>query len=149
MITKVSEVQITYKTKVKPSEMPKIENPQSAHNIFKSIYDYNLIEYQEMFYVMFLNKANKVLGVHLISIGSVDGTVVDVKKCFQAAILANASGIILSHNHPSGNLKPSEADIKITAQIKEAGKILNIALFDHVIVSPEDTYFSFAEEGIL
>jgi DNA repair protein RadC len=149
MITKVSEVQITYKTKVKPSEMPKIETPQSAHNIFKSIYDYNLIEYQEMFYVMFLNKANKVLGVHLISIGSVDGTVVDVKKCFQAAILANASGIILSHNHPSGNIKPSEADKKITSQIKEAGKILNIALFDHVIVSPEDTYFSFAEEGIL
>lgn len=146
---KVAEIEISYKTNVLPEDRVVISQSQDCYNVFKSIYDVNKIEYQEMFYVMLLNKANHVLGVNLVSSGSVDGTIVDVKKCFQAAIVANASSMIVSHNHPSGRLVPSESDIKLTKQIKEGGKILNIQLLDHIIISLTNNYYSFADEGLL
>jgi len=95
-----------------------------------------------------LNQANKVLGVTTISEGGISETTADIRIILQAAILSNASGIILSHNHPSGNIQPSGDDNRITQRIKEAAKIVRISLLDHLIVSNE-TYYSFADEGLI
>ena len=97
---------------------------------------------------MLLNRANKVLGFSKISSGGTSGTLVDVKIIFQIALKSNASSIILGHNHPSGNLKPSDADIRITRTIKEAGKMMEIPLVDHLILTDEN-YYSFADEGMI
>ncbi len=102
----------------------------------------------EAFYVILLNRANKVLEVELISRGGVSGTVADTKIIFQSALLRLASGIILAHNHPSGNLKPSEADKNLTRKIAQAGKTLDISVLDHIIVG-DNAYFSFADEGLM
>lgn len=95
---------------------------------------------------MLLNRANKVLGIFEVSSGSSAGTVADPKLIFAAAIKANACGIIMAHNHPSGNLSASQADIDLTKKVKEGGKLLEIQMLDHLIVTTE-TYYSFADEG--
>jgi DNA repair protein RadC len=103
--------------------------------------------------MLLLNRANKVLGIFEVSSGSATGTVADPKLVFAAAIKTNACGIILAHyvkahNHPSGNLQPSQADIDLTRRMKEGGKLLEIQLLDHVILTSEG-YYSFADEGLL
>ncbi|MEO5572387.1 MAG: DNA repair protein RadC [Bacteroidia bacterium] len=105
----------------------------------------------EEFFVLMLNRGNDVLKDHpveKISKGGIAGTVVDPKLIFKAALEHNASGIILSHNHPSGNPKPSPEDLKLTKKIKEAGMLMEISVLDHIIVAGEK-YFSFADEGLL
>lgn len=97
---------------------------------------------------MILNRAQKVLGICEISQGGSSGTVADPKIIFALALKANASGIIVSHNHPSGNLRPSQADIDLTKKLKEGGKFLELQLLDHVIVTSEG-YYSFADEGLV
>ncbi len=97
---------------------------------------------------MQLNRANHVIGWFNVSIGGVASTVVDPKVIFSAALKCNASGIILSQNHPSGNLKPSDADLALTKKLKSGGQILEIQILDHIILTSE-SYFSFADEGIL
>ena len=104
--------------------------------------------YYEAFYVIFLDRANKVIRKLNISMGGVAGTVVDPKKIFKLALDHNASSIILAHNHPSNNLQPSDNDIKLTKKLQEAGKALDIPVLDHII-SGNDNYFSFADEGML
>ena len=84
-----------------------------------------------------------------VSKGGLSGTVTDVRLIFQGAIKANASGIIVCHNHPSGNLNPSESDTKITHKIKEAGNIMDIQLLDHLILTMDGSYYSFADNGLL
>lgn len=86
---------------------------------------------------MLLNRMNKVLGIYLISVGGFAGTVCDPKVVFQAALKTNASSIILAHNHPSGNLKPSDADLQLTEKLKKGGKLLDIAVLDHLILTEE------------
>jgi len=146
---KIEEVELIYKTKVKPSERIKVVSSKDVVKVFKSIYDINKIELQEMFYVMLLNNANKVLGVAHISTGSTTACVVDVKSIFSIAIKANASAIVLCHNHPSGNLTPSDADKQLTKRVKQIGNLLDIAVLDSVIISSEENYFSFADDGIM
>lgn len=106
------------------------------------------IDYCESFYLILINHGNMVLGVKKISTGSVSGTVSDPKKIFQTALKANASAIILCHNHPSGGVDPSSCDQKITEKCVQAGKFLDLPVMDHIIVTREK-YFSFADEGIL
>ncbi len=100
----------------------------------------------EEFWILLLNRANKVIGKHLVSKGGVTGTVVDPKVVYKIAIEHMATGIILCHNHPSGNLSPSDADISLTRKLCEGGKLLDIQVLDHLIVAG-DKYFSFADEG--
>jgi DNA repair protein RadC len=100
----------------------------------------------EEFKMLFLNRANTVLGIMTASKGGISGTVTDVRIVLQAAIKTNASGIIVCHNHPSGNLNPSETDIKITKKIKDSCAIMDIQLLDHLIIDPED-YYSFADNA--
>ena len=143
----VAEVELIYKTKVKSADRLQVTKSSEAFDIFKNHWNINTIEYVEEFKLLLLNKANRVLGVLDISKGGVSGTVTDVRLIFQAAIKANASRIIVAHNHPSGNVTPSENDIRITKKIKESGLILDIQLLDHLIISPENTYYSMGDEG--
>lgn len=102
----------------------------------------------EEFWILFLNRANHVIGKNQVSSGGMTGTVVDPKMIFKAALDAKAVSIILCHNHPSGNVKPSQQDIDLTKKILAAGKLLEISVLDHVIVS-QGAYFSFADEGMM
>jgi len=142
----LAEIEIKYSTRVKPSEMEKVVTSHEAYEILKKIYP--SLEHREYFYMLCLNRNNKVLGYSLISMGGLSGTVVDVRIIFQTALKASACSIILSHNHPSGNLVPSEADKDINKKIKEAGKFLDIPVLDHLILTPE-SYLSFADEGLM
>lgn len=102
----------------------------------------------EEFWLLILNRANLVIKKVLISRGGVSGTVVDTKIIFKSAVENYACSIIICHNHPSGNLKPSEADIRITKNIKEAGKLMEIPLLDHLIIT-ENGFYSFSDEGMM
>jgi len=123
----------------------KISNSRDAFEIFRSSMG---DQPYESFWIILLNKANKVLRKCSISEGGVSGTVVDPKKIFKIALDHHASSIILGHNHPSGNINPSEADQKITKKIRDAGMMLDVAVLDHLIIG-DDKYYSFADEGTL
>ena len=144
--TLIAEVEISYSHKVKVSEQVKVGSSNDCYNHVLPLW--KDIDYRESFAVLLLSRSNRVLGLRWISSGGISGTAVDVKLIFQAALKANASGIIAIHNHPSGNLSASDADIKITRKIKEAGIILDISLLDHVIITSEG-YYSMADEGII
>lgn len=102
----------------------------------------------EEFWILFLNRSNRVIGQMKLSQGGISGTVTDVRIVMKKAIEYLASGIIVCHNHPSGNLNPSESDTKITLKIKEAGSLMDIQLLDHLIISDKD-YYSFADNGLI
>lgn len=144
----LAEVAISYRTKVKASDRAKITSSRDAFEIFKQLYDVNTVEHHEVFIMLMLNRANRVLGWAKISQGGIAGTVVDVRIVFQHAILANASGIVISHNHPSGETVPSEPDKLITKKMRDGGKLLDVALLDHIIFTPEN-YYSFSDEGLI
>ena len=144
----VSEIQLIYKSKVKASERPKINKSAEAFEVLKEHWNLELIDFLEQFSVILLNRANRVLGVIDISLGGMSGTVADPKVIFAAAIKSACSSIILAHNHPSGNLSPSSADISLTRKIKAGGELLDIAVSDHLIISRE-SYYSFADEGLM
>lgn len=105
-------------------------------------------EHIEFSYLLMLNRQNQILGYHQLSKGGMTGAVVDVRVIFQVALKASCTSIILAHNHPSGNLDVSDADRKITNQIKQAGIFLDIPLLDHLIITT-DSYLSMADEGLL
>ena len=144
----VTEIQLTYKNKVNISDRPRITCSEDAYKILIHNWDQDTLELREEFKILLLNRANKVLGIVNISSGGVSGTVADPKLIFSAALKANSSGIILSHCHPSGNLKPSEADISLTNKLKNGGTLLEISVLDHIIVT-ENGYFSFADQGMI
>lgn len=145
--TVASEVQLAYSIGMPYSDLKSVTSSRDAESIFRLIWE-EPMELYESFYILLMNKANRVLAYRRISTGGVSGTVVDPKSIFQVALLTNASALILAHNHPSGNLKTSEADVKITTKVKNAGEMLDIAVLDHLILTG-DSYFSFADEGIL
>ncbi|RAV99667.1 JAB domain-containing protein [Pseudochryseolinea flava] len=144
----VAEIQLSYKTNVKPSLRPKLTGSKDSSVVLMHSWDLSKIELVEQFKVMFTNRANRVLGIFELSTGGMSGTVADPKLIFVAALKAGASGIILCHNHPSGNLTPSQADIELTRKIKEGSKILEIQVLDHIILTSEN-YYSFADEGLI
>ncbi len=144
----VAEIQLIYKSIVKPSERPKISTSRDARDVLMGMWDDTKLELMEQFKVMLTNRANKVLGIFELSTGGVSGTVADPKLIFAAAIKGAACGIIMAHNHPSGNLQPSQSDIDLTRKIKEGGKLLEIQLLDHIILTSEG-YYSFADEGLI
>lgn len=148
VLNTVSEVELVYKSKVKPSERPQIKTSKESYQLLLKSWDSNRIEFIEQFKVILMNRANRVLGIYELSTGGVTGTVADIKLVFMAALKTNACSLIVSHNHPSGNLKPSMADEELTRKMKAAGTVLEIKVLDHVIVTTEG-YFSFADEGMI
>ena len=144
----VAEVQLIYKSKVPASQRRKISCSRDANDLLKENWNSDTLEYCEEFKILLLTRSNAVLGIMAVSKGGISGTVTDVRIILQAALKSNASGLIVCHNHPSGNLNPSESDTKITQKIKEAGNIMDIQLLDHLIITGED-YYSFADNGLL
>lgn len=144
----VSEVELVYKTRVKASERPQIKSSKEAYNLLKSTWDQGKIEYFEQFKILFLNNSFKVLGLYEMSSGGITGTIVDIRMIFSAALKANATSLMIAHNHPSGNTTPSQADKSITKKIKQAGELLDIKLLDHLIITLE-SYYSFTDDGAL
>lgn len=143
---KVGEVKLSYKPKFKNQQ--KVTSSEDAYRYLLSTYKKGTICYKEYFKVLFLNQANQILGYTLISEGGLTETIADIRLIFQAALLTNSVAIILAHNHPSGNLKPSPEDIRLTKQIREASNFMRIKILDHVILSDTE-YYSFADEGML
>ena len=126
-------------------EVVQIKCSKDVADIFQPILSDLL---HEEFWILFLNRSNRVINRMKLSQGGISGTVTDVRMVMKKAIEYLASGIIVCHNHPSGNLNPSESDSKITQKIKEAGNLLDIQLLDHLIISDKD-YYSFADNGLL
>lgn len=145
----ISEVRLVYRTKIKASDRLDVKCSKNAFDIFQENWKKDSIEHIEEFQLMLLTRSNKVLGIASISKGGISGTLTDVRIILQYAIKANASGMIVCHNHPSGNLNPSESDTKITLKIKEAANLLDLSLLDHLIITMDGEYYSFADNGII
>ena len=124
----------------------KIVSSETAYNVLKQIYDPDTVEYDEKFYCLYLNNAGETISHDLIGIGGMTATYVDQKKVFRGALLSGATSIILSHNHPSGTLRPSRQDINLTNQIIEGAKLLGLKVHDHIIFTKYG-YYSFIDEG--
>ena len=145
---KVAEIELTYSPEFKIADKPKISKSNDAFQVLISQWNLGRIELIEEFKIILMNRRNRVIGVVPISKGGFSGTVADPKVIFAAALKSCASGIILAHNHPSGELDPSHEDIKLTQKIKEGGKILDIPVLDHLIISKQ-RFYSFADEGLM
>ncbi len=129
-------------------ERKKVTKSQAAEEILRPFFDD--IEGQESFHVLVMSRENTVMGHKVVSFGGVAGCIADPKIIFRYALqIAGAAGIIVSHNHPSGNLTPSQADHQITKKLKQAGAFLDMPVLDHLILSPDNRYYSFADEGEL
>lgn len=143
----IAEIEILYKNPLKKWERKKIASSRDAY-ILSLPFFASLIDYKEQFKILLLNNGNEILGIASVGDGGITGTLVDIRLIFQNALKAHACGIILLHNHPSGTLRPSEADKRLTKKVKEAGDFLDIKVLDHLILTAEN-YYSFADEGIL
>ncbi|WP_316809182.1 JAB domain-containing protein [Pedobacter agri] len=144
----LAEIEISYKPKFKAAERPQIDSSNIAYQIILDNWSEDKIALLEEFKVVLLNRRNRVLGIVNLSQGGLSGTIADPKIIFAIALKACANSILVSHNHPSGESSPSEADIRLTKRLIEAGKILDIQVLDHIIVCP-DNYYSFKDEGLI
>ena len=145
----LNEITVRYRRRKIKNLATTITNSNDAINLLKQLYDQDGIHFQEEFIAIFLNNANEVIGYQKLSRGGMNATIVDMRILFSLALKTLSSAIIISHNHPSGNLKPSHNDFKLTEKIRDAGLILDVKLLDHIIVSPTFAYFSFLDEGRL
>ena len=143
----LSAITIKYNRNVKYSDMDSVTSSNDAAKILRDAWS-DKMDHVEEFLVLCLNRANKVLGLSKISSGGTSGCIADPKVIFQIALKSNASNIIVSHNHPSGNTKPSNSDIKLTEKLKAAGEHLDIPLLDHIILTSEG-FFSFVDEELI
>ena len=147
MFNNVAEIEVVYKPAI--SDKPIISSSLDAYNVLVNFFPSETLSLQERFVAMYLNRSNRVIGVYHMSTGGITGTVVDIRLLLSVALKTAATGIILAHNHPSGNLKPSDADKDLTNKIKKASEYMDIKLLDHLIIVPEDKHLSFTEEGLL
>ncbi len=144
----VAEIKLSYHPAVKPSKCPKVSTSEEVHELFKANWDEDRLQLQEQFKVMLLSRANRVLGIVEISSGGMAGTVADPKLIFAVALKSGAFSIIIAHNHPSCQLRPSQADIALTNKIIQAGLFLDMPVLDHIILTAEG-YLSFTDEGLM
>lgn len=147
----ISDVELIYKKTEFPVQL--ITGSEEAARICRTTLPEGKIGHCEFFGLLLMNRGNRVVRRCIISMGGLNSTVVDPKVIFQYVWATNASGIILFHNHPSGTVKPSEQDLRLTRRIKDAAAILDISLLDHIILSPyediQPNYFSFADDGLM
>lgn len=142
-----SEIEIHYKRPIF-SEMKHITNAQDVNDFLRTYINPKIIDVKEFFWVVFLSRANCVLGISTINCGDVHGVTVNIREILQLTLLTHASQIIVAHNHPSGKLKPSIKDEKITKKIADGVALFDVKLLDHLILTSE-SFLSFANEGIL
>lgn len=143
----VSEIQLKYQ----PQPLTEtINGAKDIHQLLISrVFDADTIGYKETFKVLLLNNSNKIIGYTTISEGGLTSTIVDVRVIIQTALVCNATSIIITHNHPSGNPIPSGQDDSLTKKIKSACELMDIRLLDHIIVTPYDSFYSYCNEGRL
>ena len=146
MKQQIAEIELSYRNLVFPRKV--ITSCSDALKIIREHWNPNTLELQEEFKVLLLNRANEVLGIYEMSKGGITGTVADCRLIFSAALKANATGIILVHNHPSGNAEPSIQDKELTKRIVTSGKMLEISVLDHLIITTRG-YSSLADMGII
>lgn len=146
----IAEVSVGYSAKVKAKDRKKVTSASDAHELLHFWYEHTgFYEQREVMTALLMDRTNKVLGLIKIGEGSTTGCVADSQYLLRAAILANAQAIIIAHNHPSGNLKASDADIKVSNKIKQAAKLIDIELHDSLILTSDGRYRSLLNEGEL
>lgn len=143
----VNEIEVMYKPRLDITPLQKITSSKEIVDFLRSIW-HDDIEYRERFYAVYLNRQNKILGYHIVSVGGAAATVADTKLIFQPALKLHANSIIIAHNHPSGKNNPSETDLKLTSNLYKSGKILSIPILDHIILTINN-YYSFLENNCL
>jgi DNA repair protein RadC len=146
----IPEIQfsLSYKNQVKQSELRQITSSKECEEILRIVFDSSTFLWREEMLLLCLNRNNKVIGYYRVSVGGIAGTVCDPKVIFTIALNSGASAIVLAHNHPSGNLIPSNADKTLTKKIKDLGALLEIVLIEHMILTQE-SYYSFSDNGTL
>ena len=142
----LAEIAISYRIKVKAKDRAKVTSSATTFELLKGIYNDDTVEHHEEFVVMLLNRAMHVLGWVKISQGGIDSTIADPRIVFQHALAANATNIIVSHNHPSGMVVPSQLDKDLTKRLVNGGQLLEIRVLDHIIFT-RDAYYSIADEA--
>ena len=145
----ICEISIGYQPNIPVRKRPQISSSLKAHEVFRTNWNDMTIGLYEEFKVMFLNNANRCLGILNIGQGGITSTMVDIRLVYMAALKAAAVSMIVAHNHPSGNLKPSYSDKILTEKLNQASEFLDIKLLDHLILAPDGRYFSFADEYML
>lgn len=144
--SQVSEIQVSYTPNLLVDMS--IKNSKKSFELILNEWEQETLQMQEEVKILLLNKSNKVLGIYSLAKGGLTSCIVDVRIILSIALKTLATGIILFHNHPSGNLKPSKADLDITKKLKNSCDLLDISLLDHLIIT-KDNYFSFADEGLI
>jgi len=147
-LNQISEIKLTYTRKVKADERPAVKSSQDAYNLFRQNWDDLTINLQEEFKILLLDTNGKCMGIVPISKGGIAGTLADGRLIFGSALKARASNIILGHNHPSGNLKPSQNDKVLTDKMVKVGYYLGMQVLDHLIITDEN-YYSFADQDLI
>ncbi|WP_282117148.1 JAB domain-containing protein [Cellulophaga baltica] len=149
MKDKVNEIKISYKERIPAPFRQQISSSQDASALVFEHWNKNTIALQESFKVVLLNNSNKVKGIYQLSQGGITGTMIDLRILFAVVLKTLSVGIILTHNHPSGKLLPSEADKRITEKIKKAAALFDVKVLDHLIITPNGEYYSFADNCLL
>lgn len=145
---KVNEVEIIYRNPTPIHDRISITQSSTAYQVFRQTWDENKIELLEQFKILLIDRGSHCLGISEIAIGGMSACIVDPRVIFAIALKTKSSGLILAHNHPSGSLKPSEADLSMTNKLVKAGNLLDISIIDHLIVTTQD-YYSFSDNGIM
>ena len=143
---RISEIKVSYSNLNR--DRVKVSKSQDIWNVALSNWDLDIIEYQEEIKIILFNRANEVLGIYDLSKGGTASCTLDLKIILAVALKCNAEAIVVLHNHPSGNLKPSEPDKRLTEKLKGVCKLVDLKLLDHLIIT-KDSYYSFADKGIL
>ena len=144
--SQVSEIQVSYTPNLLVDMS--IKNSKKSFELILNEWELETLQMQEEVKIILLNRSNKVLGIYSLAKGGLTSCIVDVRIILSIALKTLATGIILVHNHPSGNLKPSKADLDITKKLKQSCDLLDISFLDHLIIT-KDNYFSFADEGLI
>lgn len=147
-ISDLGEFTIGYKYSSNIKNRPQVISTEDAYNVLMLVYDLDKLGIQEQFVVIYLNNSNLVVGCCNLFTGSLNSTTVDLRLIIASALKLMATGLIISHNHPSGRMKASENDIALTKKLKQALELIDIKLMDHIIISPFDEYLSLKEDGI-
>ncbi len=149
MKDKFNEIEISYKESIPKPFWKKIKSSKDASEFLYQHWNKNTIEAQESFKVILLNNSNKIKGVFELSIGGITATTIDMRILFAVVLKTLSVAIILTHNHPSGKLEASKADIQLTKEIKKAAALFNVKVLDHLIIAPNGDYYSFADNHMI
>ncbi|MDF0706953.1 JAB domain-containing protein [Flagellimonas okinawensis] len=149
MELKVNEIQISYREKLSTLTSLSVTNSNAVAKLLFQNWDNKTIGLHETFKIVLLNQSNKVKGIYPLSNGGITGTLVDMRILFAIILKTLSVGIILAHNHPSGQLKASEPDKQLTRKIKEAAQLFDVKVLDHIILAPDGRYYSFADHGLM